>query len=80
MSSGQHRLSGPLHSKHGSGCELRSRTKKNKTDNGHTLGHIRARHLIAFSAAIVVPMEPFLASKGHPAEVVNRMYDAAESR
>jgi Protoglobin len=52
------------------------RTKKNKTDNGHTLGHIRARDLIAFSAAIVVPMKPFLGKKGHACEVVDRMYDA----
>lgn len=52
------------------------RTKKNKTDNGHTLGHIRARDLIAFSAAIVVSMKPFLTRKGHPPEIVNRMYDA----
>jgi hypothetical protein len=52
------------------------RAKKNQTDNGHTLGHIRARDLIAFSAAIVVPMKPYLAKKGHPSEVVNRMYDA----
>lgn len=52
------------------------RSKKNKTDGGHTLGHIRARDLLAFCAAIVVPMKPFLAKKGHPPEVVNRMYDA----
>jgi hypothetical protein len=52
------------------------RAKKNKTDGGHTLNHIRARDLIAFSAAIVVPMKPFLARKGHPPEIVNRMYDA----
>jgi hypothetical protein len=52
------------------------RTKKNKTDNGHTLGHIRARDLLAFSAPIVVTMKPFLAKKGHPSEVVDRMYDA----
>jgi pimeloyl-ACP methyl ester carboxylesterase len=52
------------------------RTKKNQTDHGHTLGHIRARDLIAFSAAIVVPMKPYLAKKGHPVEIVNRMYDA----
>jgi pimeloyl-ACP methyl ester carboxylesterase len=52
------------------------RSKKNKTDNAHTTEHIRARDLIAFSASIVVPMKPFLARKGHPAEVVNRMYDA----
>jgi hypothetical protein len=52
------------------------RTKKNKTDGGHTAEHIRARDLIAFSASIVVPMKPYLARKGHSAEVVNRMYDA----
>jgi pimeloyl-ACP methyl ester carboxylesterase len=52
------------------------RTKKNKTDNGHTLGHIRARDLIAFSAAIVAPMKPYLEKGGHSAEIVSRMYDA----
>ena len=52
------------------------RTKKNKTDGGHTLGHIRARDLIAFAAATVAPMKPYLEKNGHSAEVVNRMYDA----
>jgi len=52
------------------------RTKKNKTDGGHTTEHIRARDLIAFAAAIVVPMKPYLAKGGHSSEVVNRMYDA----
>jgi hypothetical protein len=52
------------------------RTKKNKTDNGHTLNHIRGRDLLAFCTSIVVPMRPFLARKGHPREVVDRMYDA----
>ena len=52
------------------------RTKKNKTDGGHTAQHIRARDLIAFTSAIVVPMKPYLAKKGHPPEVVNRMYEA----
>ena len=52
------------------------RTKKNRTDDGHTLGHVRARDLLAFCAAIVVPMKPFLARGGHPPEVVARMYDA----
>jgi protoglobin len=52
------------------------RSKKNKTDNGHTLGHIRARDLLAFSSSIVVPMRSFLAKKGHPPEIVSRMYDA----
>src|ERR1035441_2939473 len=44
--------------------------------SGHTLGHIRARDLIAFSAAIVAPMKPFLGKNGHSQEIVNRMYDA----
>ena len=52
------------------------RSKKNKTDNGHTLGHIRARDLLAFCASIVIPMKPYLAKKGHSPEIVNRMYDA----
>jgi len=52
------------------------RSKKNKTDGAHTLGHIRGRDLLAFVAAIVVPMRAFLARKGHPPEIVNRMYDA----
>jgi hypothetical protein len=52
------------------------RSKKNQTDNGHTLGHIRARDLIAFSAAIVAPMKPFLEKQGHSGEVVSKMYDA----
>jgi protoglobin len=52
------------------------RSKKNKTDHADTLGHIRARDLIAFCASIVVPMKPYLAKKGHPPELVNRMYDA----
>jgi hypothetical protein len=46
------------------------------THSSPSLGHIRARDLIAFCAAIVVPMRPFLANGGHPPDVVNRMYDA----
>jgi hypothetical protein len=52
------------------------RSKKNQTDNGHTLGHIRARDLVAFCAALVITMKPYLAKKGHPPEVVDRMVDA----
>jgi pimeloyl-ACP methyl ester carboxylesterase len=52
------------------------RSKKNKTDNGHTVGHIRGRDLIAFVPSIVIPMKPYLASNCHPAEVVERMYMA----
>lgn len=52
------------------------RSKKNKTDQAHTAPHIRARDLLAFSAAIVAPMKPYLETGGHSPEVVNRMYDA----
>jgi pimeloyl-ACP methyl ester carboxylesterase len=52
------------------------RTKKNETDHAYTLGHIRARDVIAFCASIVVPMRAFLSKGGHPPEVVERMYDA----
>lgn len=52
------------------------RTKKNQTDHGHTADHIRARDLLAFTAAIVVPMKAFLTRKGHSPEIVSRMYDA----
>jgi pimeloyl-ACP methyl ester carboxylesterase len=52
------------------------RSKKNKTEHANTLGHIRARDVIAFCASIVVPMRAFLAKGGHPPEVIERMYDA----
>jgi hypothetical protein len=52
------------------------RSKKNQTDHAHTTEHIRGRDVLAFSAAIVVSMKSFLASKGHPPEIVSRMYDA----
>src|SRR5215468_10271966 len=51
------------------------RTKKNQTDSRNTADHIRARDLIAFSAAIVAPMKSFLAKKGHSAEIVDRMHE-----
>jgi hypothetical protein len=52
------------------------RAKKNRTDDAHTAPHVRGRDLIAFAAAIVVPMRPYLAASGHPADVVARIYDA----
>ena len=52
------------------------RSKKNQTDGGHTLDHMRARDLLAFSAAIVAPMKPFLTRKGYPPDVVDRMQQA----
>ena len=45
------------------------RSKENKTDAGHTGGHIRARDLIAFSAASVVPMKPSGLLAGAPSAV-----------
>ena len=52
------------------------RLKKNQTDHAHTASHIRARDLIAFSAATVAPMRPYLEKGGHSREIVDRMYDA----
>ena len=52
------------------------RVKKNKTDDAHTAAHIRGRDLLAFSAAIVAPMRPYLEKGGHSAEAVNRMQEA----
>ncbi len=49
---------------------------QNKTDGAHTADHIRGRDLIAFAAAIVAPMKPYLSRGGQPSELVNRMYDA----
>jgi pimeloyl-ACP methyl ester carboxylesterase len=52
------------------------RTKKNLTDGAHTATHIRGRDLIAFAAATVAPMRPYLEKGGHSSEVVNRMQQA----
>jgi Protoglobin len=52
------------------------RTKKNKTDGAHTAPHVRGRDLLAFTAATVAPMRPYLEKGGHSAEVVNRMQEA----
>jgi len=52
------------------------RTKKNKTDNGHTLGHLRGRDIFAFVPSIVIPIKPYLATSGYSREVVESMYQA----
>lgn len=52
------------------------RTKKNCTDGAHTTAHIRGRDLIAFAAATVAPMRPYLEKGGHSAAVVDRMQQA----
>jgi hypothetical protein len=52
------------------------RAKKNVTDHAHTATHIRGRDLIAFAAATVAPMRPYLEKRGHSTETVQRMQDA----
>jgi pimeloyl-ACP methyl ester carboxylesterase len=52
------------------------RTKKNKTDNGHTVGHLRGRDIFAFVPSIVIPIKPYLAASGYSREVVESMYQA----
>src|SRR6202000_2909536 len=44
------------------------RAKKNQTDGAHTTPHIAGRDLLAFSAAIVAPMRPYLERGGHSTE------------
>lgn len=52
------------------------RLKKNVTDGVHTAAHIRGRDLLAFAAATVAPMRPYLEKGGHSADVVLRMQEA----
>jgi pimeloyl-ACP methyl ester carboxylesterase len=52
------------------------RAKKNQTDQADATPHIRGRDLIAFAAATVAPMRPYLEKGGHSAETVLRMQQA----
>lgn len=52
------------------------RQKKNLTDGVHSVPHIPLRYLIAFIYPITATTRPFLARKGHPPEVVERMWQA----
>ena len=52
------------------------RQKKNQTDHAHTAEHIKGRDLIAFAAATVAPMRPYLEKGGHSPDVVLRMQEA----
>jgi hypothetical protein len=52
------------------------RAKKNVTDHAHTATHIRGSDLIAFAAATVAPMRPYLEKAGHSADVAQRMQEA----
>jgi hypothetical protein len=50
--------------------------RKNQTDGVASAPHIPLRYVLAFTAAIITTTRPFLASRGHSAEEVDRMYDA----
>jgi Protoglobin len=50
--------------------------KKNQTDHANAAPHIRGRDLIAFAAATVAPMRPYLEKGGHSPDVVYRMQEA----
>ncbi len=50
--------------------------RKNQTDGVASAPHIPLRYVLAFTAAIITTTRPFLASRGHPAAEVERMYDA----
>src|SRR5689334_7817594 len=53
------------------------RTKKNQTDHADTTNHIKGRDVLAFAAATVAPMRPYLEKGGHHSpEVVSRMQEA----
>ncbi|MCW5658758.1 MAG: hypothetical protein KIT60_13725 [Burkholderiaceae bacterium] len=54
-----------------------TRLKKNKTDGVRSASDvIHFRYLVAFIVPLTVTIRPFLARKGHGAEVVDKMYHA----
>jgi hypothetical protein len=53
-----------------------TRAKKNRTDGVESAPHIPLRYVLAFTAVVMTTTKPFLATKGHTAEEVDRMYDA----
>ncbi len=52
------------------------RAKKNVTDQVESVDHIPARYLVAFIYPITATIREFLAKKGHPPDVVDRMHHA----
>jgi hypothetical protein len=50
--------------------------RKNQTDGVASAPHIPLRYVLAFTAASITTTRPFLASRGHSTEEVDRMYDA----
>jgi hypothetical protein len=52
------------------------RAKKNRTDGVNAVSHISYRYLVAFIYPITATIKPFLASKGHSPEDVEKMHQA----
>lgn len=50
------------------------RPGKNETDGVSSVDHIHFRYIVAFVLPISATMEPFLAKRGHPPEVVRKMH------
>ncbi|HEY4084570.1 MAG TPA: protoglobin domain-containing protein [Bryobacteraceae bacterium] len=50
--------------------------KKNVTDGVESTDHIPFRHIVASATVITETVKPFLASKGHSAEDVEKMHSA----
>ncbi len=53
-----------------------TRQKKNEVDHADAVDHIGLRYMIAFIYPITATIRPFLAAKGHDADVVEKMYQA----
>ena len=52
------------------------RIKKNKTDGAPSTDLVSFRYLFALIIPVTTTLKPFLAKKGHPADVVDKMYAA----
>jgi hypothetical protein len=53
-----------------------TRTAKNRTDGADAPDHIPLRHLLAFTAPVILTTKPFLQGHGHSQDEVERMYAA----
>ncbi|GHF14217.1 hypothetical protein GCM10014715_82070 [Streptomyces spiralis] len=53
-----------------------TRTAKNRTDDADAPDHIPLRHLLAFTAPLILTTKPFLEGHGHSPDQVERMYAA----
>lgn len=53
-----------------------TRAAKNRTDGAHSPDHIPLRHLLAFTAPLILATKPFLEGHGHTTAEVEGMYAA----